>query len=97
MAGQYPLGYDLFTYIFQYEFLVNKKLRFELLLDENIDIIQSYFEYFKVTDWWPYFIEFSDLKFNLETEKNNNALIKPYLELKKYTYEYRNPWSNNQN
>ncbi|MDD4972363.1 MAG: phosphotransferase [Paludibacter sp.] len=84
MAGQYTLGYDLFTYIFQYEFLVNKKNRFDQLLDENAKVISRYFNYFEVDEWRLYLKEFSDLKYNLETEKNNSDLIKPYLELKKY-------------
>lgn len=84
MAGQYPLGYDLFTYIFQFEFLVNKKLRIEQLLSDNADLIKKYFNYFEITDWWAYLKEFSNLKHTVETEKNNKDLIKPYLKLKRF-------------
>jgi len=84
MAGQYPLGYDLFTYIYQFEFLVNEKMRFDLLFDENSENINRYFNYFEIIDWMPYLLEFSILKYKLESEKNNRDLIKPYLHLKKY-------------
>jgi len=84
LAGQYPLGYDLFTYIYQFEFLVKEKMRFDFLLNENLDIINRYFNYFEIFDWMPYLLEFSMLKYKLEYEKNNNVLMTPYLNLKNF-------------
>ena len=85
LAGQYPLGYDLFTYIFQYEFLVKEVIEFEKIINSNINAIQQYFSYIKVKDWRPYLLEFSKLKHIIELEKENKDLIKPYLYLKKYS------------
>jgi len=82
MAGQYPLGYDLFTYIYQFEFLVKKTMRFELIIESNFNVISQYFIFFGIVDWMPYLNEFSNLKLKLEKEKNNYELIKPYLQLK---------------
>jgi len=84
LAGEYPLGYDLFTYLFQYEFLVDEKMRFEYILDENSKVIQEYFSHFKITDWLPYLKEFARLKYMFEKEKNNYDLIDSYLQLKDY-------------
>ncbi|MDP4238373.1 MAG: aminoglycoside phosphotransferase family protein [Bacteroidota bacterium] len=84
MAGQYPLGYDLFTCIFQFEFLVSEKLRFNQILKENANLIQHYFSYFQITNWKPYLHKFSELKYLLESEKHNDDLIDSYFQLEKY-------------
>jgi len=84
MAGQYPVGYDLFTYIFQFEFLVKETMRFELMIYENNNVISQYFTFFGIVDWMPYLTEFSNFKLKLEIEKNNHRLMKPYLQLKEY-------------
>jgi len=84
LAGEYPLGYDLFMYIFQFEFLVNEMNRFDCMLDQNADVIQQYFNHFEIEEWIPYLQEFSMLRCKLELEKNNSQLIEPYLKLKEY-------------
>jgi hypothetical protein len=89
MAGQYPLGYDLFTYIFQFEFLVKEKMRFEFLLNKNFETINQYFNNFQIADWIPYLQEFSNLKYKLEFEKKNIDLIQPYLKLKEFASNYK--------
>jgi thiamine kinase-like enzyme len=89
MAGQYPLGYDLFTYIFQFEFLVNGRMRFDFLLNKNSNIINQYFNNFQIVDWIPYLLEFSKLKYKLESEKKNIDLIEPYLKLKEFASTYQ--------
>ena len=81
LAGEYPLGYDLFMYIFQFEFLVNEMNRFDLMLNQNADVIQQYFQHFEIVDWIPYLQEFSMLKYRLESEKRNSDLIESYLKL----------------
>lgn len=84
LAGQYPLGYDLFSYLFQYEFLVDEKMRFEYILAINYKVIQEYFQHFEILDWMPYLKEFARLKYMFEKEKNNYDLIDSYLQLKEY-------------
>ena len=85
LAGEYPLGYDLFMYIFQFEFLVNEMKRFDLMLNQNADAIQQYFKHFEIDNWIPYLQEFSMLKYKLESEKRNSDLIEPYLKLKEFS------------
>ena len=59
MGGEYPLGYDLFTYIFQYEFLINESMRFGTVINANIGMIKKYFDRFQVTDWIPVITSYS--------------------------------------
>ncbi len=82
LAGQYPLGYDLFTYIFQYQFLVKEIKRFDKVLKENEFIIQQYFDYFEIDDWTPYLQEFAKLKYEIALKKNNAELIDTYRNMK---------------
>ncbi len=88
MGGQYPLGYDLFTYIFQYEFLVNESMRFDLVINENIDMINRYFDKFQVKDWTPYLLEFSKLKCAVEMAKDNKDLKEHYFEFERFAESY---------
>jgi hypothetical protein len=88
LAGEYPLGYDLFMYIFQFEFLVNEMNRFDLMLNQNADAIQQYFKHFEIDNWKPYLKEFSMLKYKLESEKRNSDLIEPYLKLKEFSNRF---------
>ncbi|MFT3752808.1 MAG: aminoglycoside phosphotransferase family protein [Paludibacter sp.] len=62
LAGVYPLGYDLFTCIFQYECLINKNIKFDLIVTENSELIQKYFRHFEIDNWIPYLHEFAKLK-----------------------------------
>jgi len=90
MAGQYPLGYDLFTYIFQYEFLVKEIKRFDKILKENSLFIQQYFSHFMIDNWIPYVHEFAKIKYEIELKKNNPDLIESYLSMEQevLTYDY---------
>lgn len=70
MSGIYPLGYDLFMYLFQFEILVNgsQKSSQEILKDES-EWISKYFTYFEVADYNPYFIAFLKLRIQLTSGK----------------------------
>jgi len=84
LAGNYPIGYDLFTYIFQYEFLVNRTSKIENILKLNSNVIQEYFNHFEIKEWIPYLKEFAELKEEIELKKNNYYLIETYLNIKQY-------------
>ena len=84
MAGQYPLGYDLFSYIFQFEFLVNERMRFDLIIKQNEDVIQRYFNHFEIENWIPYLQEFSHIKYKLDAKKKSRSLVEYYSKLSKY-------------
>ncbi|MGM0407490.1 MAG: phosphotransferase [Bacteroidota bacterium] len=85
MADHYPLGYDLFTFIFQTSFLISPGKKLEKILDSaTLEHINFYFNNFHIKDWRPYLYEFANLKFNREFNKQNRRLFPNYLKLKKY-------------
>lgn len=82
MAGKYPIGYDLFTYIFQTSFLLLPRKSIHLILDQNQSFINRYFNSLMISDWKPYLIAFTNLKLKFETEKLNQRLLYHYKKLK---------------
>jgi tRNA A-37 threonylcarbamoyl transferase component Bud32 len=85
MATIRPLGYDLFTYIFQPAFLLFPKESIESIIKKNTIWIDSYVGSFDIKNWTDYLIVFADTKLTCETRKNNIKLISHYQRLKKYT------------
>lgn len=84
MAGYYPLGYDLFTFIFQTSFLITKSKSMNKLLNDNQAFIDLYFQTFEIKNWKQYLNIFVKIKLNKENEKNNSQLIKKYKQLQKF-------------
>ena len=83
-AGSYPVGYDLFTYIFQTSFLLTPKVSVNKLIEKEKQLILYYFNTKGIEDWKEYLIQFSKIKLQKEIEKNNQRLIKHYLALNNY-------------
>jgi len=83
MADLKPLGFDLFTYIFQTNYLVYKNKSNGIIIKENINYIESYFNKFKVIDWKSYLIKFMNLKILEEKNKTSTVLLQKYQQLKK--------------
>jgi hypothetical protein len=81
MAKDRPLGYDLFTFIFQPAFLIKADLSVKKLLKKNLTIINKYFLQLKCTDFMPYLIYFSKEKMAEATVKKAGILLKKYTEL----------------
>ena len=84
MAGTYPLGYDLFTFIFQTHFLLQPNKSIEIILLENEEIINKYFESFKISNWKSYLIEFAREKTEFEKQKSVKGLLYNYQILLNY-------------
>jgi hypothetical protein len=84
MAMPRPLGYDLFTYIFQPVFLLCPKEPIKAILKKNKIWIDYYFNSFDIKDWTDYLTYFAGTKLSMETQKNNMKLIAHYRRLKKY-------------
>jgi tRNA A-37 threonylcarbamoyl transferase component Bud32 len=84
MAAIRPLGYDLFTYIFQPAFLLFPKESIETVLQKNRLWINGYFNSFDINNWNDYLIDFANAKLWRETQKNNIKLITHYQRLKDY-------------
>lgn len=84
MAGSYPIGYDLFTYIFQTSFLLTPKKNFDQILKQSEKFIKGYFQELKITDWQAFLIAFADIKCKLESAKKTHSLINQYQKLMLY-------------
>ena len=81
MAGWYPLGFDLFTFIFQSSFLLSPNKKPVMLIKENLSWFNQYFSSYGVDNYLPYLKEFSFIKFKMEHSKNNVELIQAYKNL----------------
>lgn len=84
MAGNYTLGYDLFTFVFQTKFLLEPKISISDILNENIKLIEHYFLNFKIINWNDYLIAFTNDKITMETSKGTKGMITQYLKLLAY-------------
>ncbi|TVZ16945.1 phosphotransferase [Maribacter sp. MAR_2009_72] len=86
MAGVYPLGFDLFTFIYQTNFLLNPEKIFSVILEENELFILEYFHKYGVKDWKLYLIHFCEIKINSEKKKGVNSMLNQYKLLLQYSY-----------
>lgn len=84
MAGDYPLAYDLFTFIFQTQFLLAPEKSISLTLNESKKIIDKYFQHFNIYDWSNYLKEFCLIKIKLETKKGEKGMLSQYNALLNY-------------
>ncbi len=84
MASYKPLGYDLFTFIFQTNFLLRPKKKCSTIIKENKTHIDSYFKVYKINNWQSYLAKFAELKVIDEESKDAFFLLKKYNELLKY-------------
>lgn len=82
MAADRPLGYDLFTYIFQTAFLLNPSAGLQELLAKNKDWVVDYFTHFGIGDWKPYLASFTDYKIEKMRQTDNQGLLQLFLKLK---------------
>lgn len=73
LAGNYPLGYDLFTYVIQPQFLLNPKASNKDVLNRNANWIRAYFEEFGIEDWMKYLKLFVAKKIRIESVKDENS------------------------
>lgn len=84
MAGFYPFGYDLFTFIFQAPFLLSPKKSNRDILKENEIWIHRFFAHFSIKDIKDYLRYFVNEKVEFEMKKDKNSLLtKKYIQLQK--------------
>ena len=81
MADYRPLGYDLFTFIFQTSFLLFSHKSINRIIDSNKNHIDSYFNHFGIKSWESYLNRFAVLKLESEKEKKNQTLTEKYRQL----------------
>ena len=84
MGGNYPLGYDLFTYLFQTNFLLEPEKTIQAILLENKDIIVQYFNHFNISNRNDYLKAFSKIKIDLEKKKGPKGMLSQYKILLDY-------------
>ena len=84
MGGDYPLGYDLFTFLFQTHFLLEPEKSIQSILMENKEIIDQYFNHFEISNWNSYLTAFSKVKVGLEKKKNTKGMLSQYKILLDY-------------
>ena len=87
MAGNYTLGYDLFTFIFQTKFLLETQKIITDILNENEELIEHYFSNFKIINWNDYLVAFTKDKITIETSKGTKGMITQYSKLLAYAKE----------
>ena len=75
LAGQYPLGFDLFTYIFQTSFLLQPDLSNAEIFASNKTWLNKYFNNFKVESWVDYLNAFIAIKLKHEGKKDVSSLL----------------------
>ena len=59
MAGERPLGYDIFKYVWQISRLFTPDKTLDVVIDENKTVIDYYFQQIGVTDWSGYLATFT--------------------------------------
>jgi len=84
LASNYPLGYDLFTYVFQTNSLLHPKKNIELVYQQNKETIVELFNHWEISNHIPYLVAFANIKLELERKKQNDALISAYEQLVNY-------------
>lgn len=84
-AEAYIPGYDLFTYIFQTAFLLDRKQNCETIFQKNSSFISQYFNNERSSIYQDILREFAKLKLKEEMQKDKNGyLVIRYKELQKY-------------
>lgn len=86
-AKKYPLGFDLFTYIFQTSFLTMPNKRIPEIIEENDFYIKRYFKNWDIDQWKPYLKEFSEIKLTRGDVKEESHLFQLFISLKEYARE----------
>lgn len=84
MGGEFPLGYDVFTFVFQTHFLLEPEKPIQSILSENKVIIDQYFNRFNISDWNMYLTSFSKVKVDLEKKKGVKGMLPQYKSLLDY-------------
>jgi len=87
MAGNYPLGYDLFTYIFQTSFLLTPEKTIPEILSECSKMMVRYFEQLGVADWYRYIEAFAQAKADYIQTQGDKGLLNAYTRLLKFCRE----------
>lgn len=85
LSGMYPLGFDLIVFIFRTSFLLNPKKNIYTLLNENISIIQYYYQVFGIDDFKRYLNLIAINQSCYASDKGSVLLINNWEKLAKIT------------
>jgi len=83
MAGTYPLGYDLFTFIFNTAFFLSSERDISKIIDQDINHINTYFRNFNIYNWNKYLTSFGAIKKRQALNKNNIDLVNFYNKIER--------------
>ena len=81
LSNYYPLGYDLFSYIFHTPIILSNSVDIKYIFLKNKNNIDYYYSFYNIQNWRKYLIEFSLLKIENQIFKNNEKQIKFFKEL----------------
>ncbi len=81
LAGRYPMGYDLFTYIFQTAALLRPHKPIGTTYHQNKEIIVELFDFWGIPNHIAYLNSFAEVKLSQETKKKNTTLSYFYKNL----------------
>lgn len=89
-GGNFPLGYDLFTFIFQTSFLLHPEKTNQEIIQQNKIWIKCFFDRFKVAQVDIYLKDFIELKIEQERIKNKESILcKKYEVLKNEIIDFQ--------
>lgn len=88
MSGYKEVGYDLFTFIFQTNFLLFPHKSIHTILLENKKDIEKYFKILKIKNWKKYLVKFAKIKTFEEKQKSTSLLFLKYQKLANYYGKY---------
>lgn len=83
LAGDMPLGYDIFTFICETSANFKRDKRLIESINENRNMILHYFSAFNLDNYIPYLKEFARIKADRERTKGDMYLHQKYTELLK--------------
>jgi len=83
MGGNYLIGHDLFTFVFQSSFLLHPNRTVEEIYSDNKIWFVLFFNHFAITNYSDYLVKFASVKVQDKTISGSKALLEKYKDLKK--------------
>ena len=84
MTGYFPIGYDLFTFIFQPSMLIKNHVDYHKIVERNYGFVVLYFNQFNVSDWNSYLVHYCRIKLSQTDVGENPRLLFNFQKLLKF-------------
>lgn len=69
MAEEFPVGYDILTYITQLPLLFEPNKSLHIVIEENTKNLSRYFNALNITDWRPYITAFAKKRYQQKIDR----------------------------